>query len=80
MILNNQNLLNTHIIGIIVSYWKGDIVGIVVIGPTFVDIKGFPINKYIDKGRNEGTVKMVHGGVARNIVEDIANIELRPTF
>lgn len=54
--------------------------GIVVIGPTFVDIKGFPINKYIDKGRNEGTVKMVHGGVARNIVEDIANIELRPTF
>ena len=54
--------------------------GIVVIGPTFVDIKGFPINKYIDKGRNEGTVKTVHGGVARNIVEDIANLELRPTF
>ena len=54
--------------------------GIVVIGPTFVDIKGFPINKYIDKGRNEGIVKTVHGGVARNIVEDIANLELRPTF
>lgn len=54
--------------------------GIVVIGPTFVDIKGFPINKFIFNGRNEGTVKIVHGGVARNIVEDIANMELRPTF
>lgn len=54
--------------------------GIVVIGPTFVDIKGFPINKFIFNGRNEGIVKIVHGGVARNIVEDIANMELRPTF
>lgn len=54
--------------------------GIVVIGPTFVDIKGFPFNQYIPDGRNEGTVKFVHGGVARNIVEDIANIELKPTF
>lgn len=54
--------------------------GIVVIGPTFVDIKGFPLNKYIPDGRNEGKMKTVHGGVSRNIVEDIANLELRPTF
>ena len=27
-----------------------------------------------------GKVKYVHGGVSRNVVEDIANIELRPTF
>ena len=54
--------------------------GIVVIGPTFVDIKGFPLNKYIPDGRNEGKIKTVHGGVSRNIVEDIANLELRPTF
>ena len=54
--------------------------GIVVIGPPFVDIKGFPLNKYIPDGRNEGKMKTVHGGVSRNIVEDIANLELRPTF
>ena len=54
--------------------------GIVVIGPTFVDIKGFPTNGFIANGRNEGTIKTVHGGVSRNIAEDIANLELRPTF
>lgn len=53
---------------------------IVVIGATFVDIKGFPTKAFIQDGRNEGDVKTVHGGVARNIVEDIANLELRPTF
>jgi len=54
--------------------------GIVVIGPVFVDIKGYPLSTYIPAGRNSGTVEYVHGGVSRNIVEDIANIELRPTF
>ena len=54
--------------------------GIVVIGATFVDIKGFPNDVYIPNGRNAGRVEYVHGGVARNVVEDIANIELRPTF
>lgn len=53
---------------------------IVVIGTVFVDIKGFPLGQYIPTGRNAGTVEFVHGGVARNVVEDIANIELRPTF
>jgi len=54
--------------------------GIVVIGATFVDIKGFPEDAYIPTGRNVGRVEYVHGGVARNVVEDIANVELRPTF
>ena len=54
--------------------------GIVVIGAAFVDIKGYPYAQYIPGGRNSGNVVEVHGGVARNIVEDIANIELRPTF
>ncbi|MGM9946872.1 carbohydrate kinase family protein [Floccifex sp.] len=53
---------------------------IVVIGAVFVDIKGYPFNTYIPKGRNVGRVVQVHGGVARNVAEDIANIELRPTF
>lgn len=54
--------------------------GIVVIGVAFVDIKGFPDDSYIPNGRNAGRVEYVHGGVARNVVEDIANVELRPTF
>ena len=54
--------------------------GIVVIGAVFVDIKGYPFSTYIPGGRNSGRVEQVHGGVSRNIVEDIANVELRPTF
>lgn len=54
--------------------------GIVVIGPVFVDIKGYPINAFIPDGRNQGRVETVHGGVSRNIVEDIANVELNPIF
>ena len=54
--------------------------GIVVIGTVFVDIKGFPEDIYIPNGRNAGRIEYVHGGVARNVVEDIANLELRPTF
>jgi len=53
---------------------------IVVIGTSFVDIKGFPDGAYIPDGRNVGQVKYIHGGVARNVVEDIANMELRPTY
>ncbi len=54
--------------------------GIVVIGSVFVDIKGYPITKYIPGGRNAGRMVQVHGGVSRNVVEDIGNVELRPTF
>ena len=53
---------------------------IVVVGNVCVDIKGFPDSKYIPAGRNAGTVEIVHGGVGRNVVEDIANVELRPRF
>ena len=53
---------------------------IVVIGAVFVDIKGYPLTQYIPAGRNSGRIHQVHGGVSRNIAEDIANIELRPTF
>ncbi len=54
--------------------------GIVVMGASFVDIKGYPISQYIPCGRNAGRVVQVHGGVARNVAEDIANVELEPTF
>ena len=54
--------------------------GIVVIGAVFVDIKGYPLSTYIPGGRNAGRIEQVHGGVSRNVAEDIANVELRPTF
>ena len=54
--------------------------GIVVIGAVFVDIKGYPISNFNPTGRNAGRVELVHGGVGRNVAEDIANCELRPTF
>ena len=53
---------------------------IVVVGNVFVDFKGFPDGTYIPAGRNAGQVEIVHGGVGRNVAEDIANVELRPRF
>ncbi len=53
---------------------------IVVVGNVFVDIKGFPEDLYSPTGKNAGSVKVVHGGVGRNLAEDIANVELRPKF
>lgn len=54
--------------------------GIVVIGMVFVDVKGYPEATFIPTGRNVGRVEHVHGGVGRNVAEDIANCELRPTL
>ena len=54
--------------------------GIVVIGAVFVDVKGYPEGNFVPTGRNAGRVERVHGGVGRNVAEDIANCELRPTF
>ena len=53
---------------------------IVVVGNVFVDFKGFPEAAFIPAGRNAGRVEIVHGGVGRNVAEDIANVELRPRF
>lgn len=54
--------------------------GIVVIGAVFVDIKGYPESTFVPTGRNVGRVEQIHGGVGRNVAEDVANCELRPTF
>lgn len=54
--------------------------GIVVIGAIFVDIKGYPESSFTPTGRNVGRVEQIHGGVGRNVAEDVANCELRPTF
>ena len=56
------------------------IMGIVVIGTTFVDVKGHPLEKYVPAGRNAGRIIEAHGGVARNIAEDIANAGMASTL
>ena len=53
---------------------------IAVFGSVFVDIKGFPFGKYLPTGRNVGDVKIVHGGVCRNVAEDLANVGADVSF
>lgn len=50
-----------------------------VIGTNFIDCKGFAKQKYNPLGRNLGIVKFVHGGVGRNVAENLANLGL-PVF
>lgn len=54
--------------------------GTVVMGVIFMDIKGFPSQVYSPKGTNPGKVKFVHGGVCRNVAEDMAHIGMPVTF
>ena len=51
-----------------------------VFGSIFVDVKGFPFGKYLPTGRNIGDVKFIHGGVCRNVAEDMANISHPVSF
>ena len=53
---------------------------IAVFGAIFVDIKGYPSCTYIPGGRNSGKVRYVHGGVSRNVAEDLGNLGLHPRF
>lgn len=52
----------------------------VVIGTVFMDCKGFAANRYDPLGRNVGTVRFFHGGVGRNVAEDLALMGARPVF
>ena len=52
----------------------------VVVGVSFVDVKGFPFAKYNPQGRNLGTVRIVHGGVSRNVAENFANLGMPVSF
>ena len=53
---------------------------IAAIGAVFVDNKGYPSSQYIPGGRNAGKVRYVHGGVCRNVAEDLGNMGLKPVF
>ncbi|WP_028551198.1 carbohydrate kinase family protein [Paenibacillus sp. UNC451MF] len=47
-----------------------------VVGTVFVDCKGFANEQYNALGRNLGSIQFVHGGVGRNVVENLANLGL----
>lgn len=49
---------------------------ITVIGGCNMDITGFPYNELIYDDSNPGKVKLSHGGVARNITENLAKLEV----
>ncbi len=54
--------------------------GTLVIGFVFVDIKGFAAGNYDPRGRNLGEVRFIHGGVSRNVAENIANTGMPVSF
>lgn len=54
--------------------------GTLVIGFVFVDIKGFAAGDYNPRGRNLGEVRFIHGGVSRNVAENIANTGMLVSF
>ena len=49
---------------------------IAVIGTVFVDCKGFAAARYVPTGRNIGSVRFVHGGVGRNVAENLGHLGL----
>jgi pseudouridine kinase len=51
-----------------------------VIGTVFVDCKGFAKQTYLPQGRNLGSIQFVHGGVGRNVVENMARLDLNTAF
>lgn len=60
-------------------YWEGIVLQnkqVAVIGTVFVDCKGFAADSYVPQGRNLGAVRFVHGGVGRNVAENMALLGL----
>ncbi|OEF97637.1 carbohydrate kinase family protein [Desulfuribacillus alkaliarsenatis] len=53
---------------------------VLVIGTIFVDCKGFARDEYNPDARNLGKIKFFHGGVARNVAENMAKLNLQTTL
>jgi len=47
---------------------------VTVIGTIFMDCKGFAQGPYDPEGRNLGSIQFVHGGVGRNVAENLARL------
>ena len=55
-------------------------INVAVIGTIFIDCKGFAKQDYQPLGRNLGDIQFVHGGVARNVAENLGNLQLPTSF
>lgn len=53
---------------------------VAVIGTVFVDCKGFSNQSFDPAGRNLGQVKFFHGGVGRNVAENLAGLQIPVIF
>ncbi|MGE5545226.1 MAG: PfkB family carbohydrate kinase, partial [Bacillota bacterium] len=53
---------------------------VAVIGTVFLDCKGFARQHYNPYGRNLGSVKFVHGGVGRNVAQNLSLLNLEVLF
>lgn len=51
-----------------------------VIGTVFIDCKGFSQDHYRPAGRNLGKIKFIHGGVGRNVAENLASLGIPASF
>lgn len=51
-----------------------------VIGTIFIDCKGFARQLYNPTGRNLGMIEFFHGGVGRNVAENLANLQVKTSF
>ncbi|HLA42707.1 MAG TPA: PfkB family carbohydrate kinase, partial [Aggregatilineales bacterium] len=49
---------------------------VLVIGAAAVDIKGMPFESLVSAASNPGIVRYSYGGVARNIAENLARLEV----
>ena len=56
------------------------VIKVAVIGTVFVDCKGFAKESYNAAGRNLGSIQFIHGGVGRNVAENMANLGITTTF
>ena len=52
----------------------------IVIGTAIVNLKGFADSKYDPKGRNLGSIRIVHSVVGRNVVENFANVGMPVSY
>lgn len=53
---------------------------VLVIGTIFIDCKGFAKQNYHPSTRNLGNIQFDHGGVGRNVAENLANLNLLVFF
>lgn len=53
---------------------------VTVIGTIFIDCKGFAKQTYEAASRNLGSIQFVHGGVGRNVAENLANLDIVTSF